>query len=87
MPGTWQEVEDMIVLLFLVYLAIIAFEVPRLIKKKQWRDLIAFSVFMALAVAISLPLALGVKLPNPTKLIAAVFGPLSERVLGVKPKI
>lgn len=77
----------MIILLIILYLAIIAFEVPRLVKKKHWRDLVAFSVFMALAVAISLPLALGAKLPNPTKLLVAIFGPLSEKVLGVKPQI
>lgn len=77
----------MILLLILLYLAVIAFEVPRLIKEERWRELIAFSVFMAVAIAVSLPLALGVKLPNPTKLLAQIFGPLSEAVFGIRPKI
>lgn len=77
----------MVVLLVLLYLAIIAFEVPPLVKKKYWRDLAAFSFFMALAIALSLPLALGVKLPNPTKLLVAIFGPLSKALLGAEPKM
>jgi hypothetical protein len=76
-----------VILLILLYLAVIAFEVPPLVKQKQTRELFAFTVLMALAIAISLPMALGIQLPNPTDLLVSVLGPLSEAVFGEKPHL
>ncbi len=67
----------MVLLLVLVYLAMILFEVPGLIRKKYWRELVAFSVLLLLAFTLSLLQVLGVKIPNPneaiTTLVQAVF--------------
>ncbi|HAG06635.1 MAG: putative membrane protein [Clostridia bacterium 62_21] len=68
----------MIVLLLMLFLGIILFEVPGLAKKQMWRELTAFSVYLWIGMALSIPLALGVDLPNPTQVIEALVKPLSE---------
>lgn len=68
----------MVVLLVLAFLAIIWLEVPGLVKKKAWRELAAFSVFLALGFALALPQVLGLEVPNPNKAIEALFRPLSD---------
>mgnify|MGYP000268292324 CR=1 FL=1 len=68
----------MAVLVLLVFGIIALFEVPPLVKKKMWRELAAFSAYLALGLALSLPQALGLKVPNPTKAIEALFKPVSE---------
>lgn len=45
------------------------------------RDLIAFSVMMGLASALSIAVALGLPVPNPVHLITAIFGPVAEFIL------
>ena len=68
----------MIVLLLMLFIGIILFEVPALVKGKMWRELTAFSVYLLVGMALSIPTLLGVKLPNPTKAIVALFKPLTE---------
>ena len=68
----------MIALLIVLSIVIILFEVPGLVKKKMWRELAAFSVYLWIGIALLIPQALGIKLPNPTKAIEALFKPLSE---------
>lgn len=68
----------MIILLITAFIGIILFEVPGLIKNKMWRELAAFSLYLSIGMALSIPQALGVELPNPTKTIEALFKPLSE---------
>lgn len=68
----------MIALLIVLFIGIILFEAPGLVKKKMWRELAAFSVYLSIGMALSIPQVLGVKLPNPTRAIEALFRPLSE---------
>lgn len=68
----------MIVLLIMTFIGIILFETPGLIKKKMWRELAAFSMYLSIGMALSIPQVLGIKLPNPTKAIEALFKPISE---------
>lgn len=65
----------MIALLIIAFATIILFEVPGLVKKKMWRELVAFSVFLSIGIALSIPQVLGAKLPNPSKAIEALFKP------------
>lgn len=67
-----------IVLLIVCFIAIILFEVPDLVKRKMWRELTAFSIYLAIGMALSIPQVLGVKLPNPTKAVEILFKPLTE---------
>lgn len=57
----------MIVLLVLVYAVLIAFEVPKLVREKSWRELIAYSVLMSLAFALCLLEILDIKVWDPVK--------------------
>lgn len=57
----------MIFLLIIVFIGIALFEVPGLIRKKYWRELTVFSIFLLLAFILSLLQTIGVKIPNPTK--------------------
>ncbi len=68
----------MIVLLILVFIAIIAFEAPGLVKKKMWRELAAFSVLLLIGMVLSFGQALKLPVPNPTKGIDAVFKPVTQ---------
>ncbi|WP_422443645.1 hypothetical protein [Thermoanaerobacterium sp. DL9XJH110] len=68
----------MIVLLLVLFAGIIMFEVPGLIKKKMWRELVAFTVYLLIGMALSIPQVMGLKLPNPNRAIEALFEPLSE---------
>lgn len=63
----------MVFLLIIFFIVIILFEAPNLVKKKMWRELMAFSVYLLIGMALSIPLSLGVKLANPTKAIEALF--------------
>ncbi|MCL6639287.1 MAG: hypothetical protein K6T80_06365, partial [Firmicutes bacterium] len=65
----------MIVLVNLSFIRFILFEMPGLVKRKMWRELAAFSVYLSIGMALSIPQVLGVKLPNPTRAIEALFRP------------
>lgn len=67
-----------IILLVVIFIIIVAFEVPGMIKKKMWRELIAFSLLLLIGMALSFGQALKLPLPNPTRGIEAVFGPVSR---------
>ncbi|MDK2823181.1 MAG: hypothetical protein PWQ67_574 [Clostridia bacterium] len=69
---------NMIALLFLLFIGIILLEVPGLVKKKMWRELVSFSIYLFIGMALSIPQVLGVKIPNPTKVIEVIFRPISE---------
>jgi len=67
-----------IALLILMFTGIILLEVPGLVKKKMWRELAAFSVLLLIGMALIMPQAFGVVLPNPSEAVAALFRPLAE---------
>lgn len=68
----------MLFLASLIFIAIIAFEVPDLIKKKMWRELAAFGVLMLIGMFYSYGQILDLPLPNPTEGIMAIFKPVSQ---------
>jgi hypothetical protein len=51
--------------LIIVFIGVGIIEVPDLIKKKHWRELMAFSFFLLVAFIMTLLQTLGVKLPIP----------------------
>lgn len=67
----------MVLFLFLLptLLAVIAYEAPRLVKEKMWKELAAFLALWALGSFMAIAALLGLKLPNPTDLLNSVFGP------------
>ncbi|MCG8400689.1 MAG: hypothetical protein MJA84_03740 [Firmicutes bacterium] len=65
-------------LLATLFLAIIAFEVPGLVKKRLWRELTVFAVLLVIGMVYSFGQVLELPLPNPAHGIEAVFKPLSQ---------
>ncbi|WP_418790725.1 hypothetical protein [Phosphitispora sp. TUW77] len=61
-----------IFILIIVFLGIIALEVPTLVKNSQWRELAAFGILMLGAMAVTFAYVLGLPVPNPTKGIEAM---------------
>ena len=57
----------MIFLLILGFIALVLFEVPGLIRKKYWRELVAYSVILSLAFFVFLMMTLKIDIPNPVK--------------------
>ncbi|OPX83508.1 MAG: hypothetical protein A4E53_04593 [Pelotomaculum sp. PtaB.Bin104] len=68
----------MIVLVLLGFALIIWLEAPGLVKKKMWRELIAFSVFLAIGIALTIPQVYGIRPFEPNAPIEALFKPLAE---------
>lgn len=57
----------MIFLLLSAFIGVILFEVPSLIRKKHWRELVVFSIFLSIAFVMALLPTIGVKIPSPPK--------------------
>jgi O-antigen/teichoic acid export membrane protein len=70
----------MVLLIILFYGIVALFQIPALIKKKHWRELMAFSFFLVLAFVLNLLQALDINIPNPAKGIQYVV----EDVLHLK---
>jgi len=68
----------MVIVVVLVFLVIIALEVPGLVKEKMWRELTAFAVLLSFGMALSIPQALGLQLPSPNAPIELIFKPFAE---------
>lgn len=56
----------MIILLIIGFISIVLFEIPGLIVKKYWWEIIIFMSFLVIAFIQSIFLTLGFKIPNPT---------------------
>ena len=57
----------MIILLIMTFVIIALLEIPELVKKEYWRELVAFSILLVLSFVLSLLLVIGVELPSPSK--------------------
>lgn len=73
----------MVWFLVLGYALIIIWQVIVLRGKGAKREMWAFLGLMAVAIAISLPMAMGLKLSSPTVLIMRLFTPLARWFLGI----
>ena len=51
--------------LIFIFILIIFFEVPSLIRSKLWRELAAFSVLLTIGFVLSFLQVIGVKIPSP----------------------
>lgn len=69
--------------LIIIFLGVVAFEAPRLIKQKMWGELMAFSGLLLFGMVLSFAAALHIELPTPTAIIEAVFGPLAKLVISI----
>ena len=57
----------MIFLFISVFIVAALLEIPSLVRKKYWRELTVFSLFLLFALVLGLLQTIGVKLPSPMK--------------------
>lgn len=69
-----------IFLILLIGACIAWYEVPKMVGKQMWRELAAFSGFLAIGLALAIAQALHLPAPNPTSVIEVVFGPISRLI-------
>lgn len=75
----------MIILVGCVYAGIIALTVPQMVKNTLWRELMAFSFILVLAIVYSFGLLFNLQLPNLVDLLEVLFIPVTkfmEQMLG-----
>lgn len=64
--------------LTLFFAGILYLQLPPLIKGKNIREILAYSLMMLTAIVYSYALVLDIDLPNPTKAVDAVFRPVTN---------
>ncbi|MEW6573410.1 MAG: hypothetical protein AB1374_07240 [Bacillota bacterium] len=65
-------------LVFLFYLVVAYFEVPRMLKNRMFRELYTFTVISVLGFILAAGQILDFPLPNVTKVIEVLFQPLVD---------
>ncbi len=63
-----------VVLLVLAFAAIVAYEVPGIIRRREWGELVLFLVLVLFGFAVSFLQAIGVRVPNPVRGIEFLTG-------------
>ncbi|MGI6686497.1 MAG: hypothetical protein ACOX47_13690 [Bacillota bacterium] len=66
-----------ILALSVVFIVIIAIEVPRLVKEKMWKELGVFSLLLLTGAGLSFAVILDLPVPNPAKIMEIVFAPFT----------
>jgi hypothetical protein len=64
--------------ILLIAAIILWIEVPPLLEKKYKKELVVFSIFLAIGVGISMTIGFGKSIPNPLDLLTFVFKPLND---------
>lgn len=64
--------------ILLIAAVILWLEVPPLLKKGYKKELLVFSIFLAIGVALSIAYGLGKTIPNPLDALTFVFKPLND---------
>ena len=64
--------------ILLIAAIIVWIEVPPLLEKKDKKELLVFSIFLATGVGISMIIGFGKFIPNPLDLLTFVFKPLND---------
>ncbi len=62
-----------ILLLVIVFLGVVLFELPELIQKRYWRELITVTFLLSIGFILSLLLAMGIEVPNPSNALIYIF--------------
>jgi hypothetical protein len=60
-----------LILVFSYFFGIAVIDLPGMIKKKEWRDLILYALIFLLVFALAVTITLGVDVPSPIKAIQA----------------
>ena len=64
--------------ILLIAAVIVRIEVPTLLKNKQKKELIIFSSFLAIGIAMSMTIGFGKTIPNPAEFLSFVLKPFND---------
>jgi hypothetical protein len=65
----------------LIAAAILWIEVPSLLEKKYKKELLVFSILLAIGVGLGITLGFGKPIPNPLDLLTFIFKPLNDALI------
>ncbi len=66
--------------ILLIAAIILWIEVPPLLEKKHKKELLVFSVLLAIGVGLGIALGFGQPVPNPIDLLTFIFKPLNNAI-------
>ncbi|MET3656420.1 hypothetical protein [Sporosarcina psychrophila] len=64
--------------LLLIVAAIVRFEVPSLLRKKNKKELVVFLLFLSIGTGLGIAQVLGKPIPNPMDLLTFILRPINE---------
>jgi len=64
--------------ILLIASVIVWIEVPPLLKKKQKKEIIVFSILLAIGIGMSMTMGFGISIPNPAEFLSFLLKPFSE---------
>lgn len=65
-------------MLILAFAVIAAYEIPEIIRRREWKELVVFGVLLITGFTISLLQTIGVRVPNPVKGIELIIKKMSN---------
>ena len=68
--------------ILLVAAFIVKMEVPALLKTKKKKELILFSVLLAIGVGLGIGKSIGMPIPNPMDFLTFIYKPLNNVITG-----
>lgn len=66
--------------ILLVAAVILRIEVPPLLEKKHKKELLVFSVLLAIGVGLGITLGFGITIPNPLDLLTFILKPINDLI-------
>jgi len=73
-------------LMVFLFALILVPEVPRMVQRRQWPELIAFMALWAAGLTLSVLIALDVYVGQITEFLRGVFEPIGEMLIGPPPE-
>ncbi|OIQ56542.1 hypothetical protein MOTE_23480 [Moorella thermoacetica] len=71
-----------LLVLTVVYSAIFLLDIPPLVRRRAWRELLVFAVLSLMGLALGVPWSLGHKIFFPSEALIKFFEPLARLVMG-----
>jgi NhaP-type Na+/H+ or K+/H+ antiporter len=69
-----------IVIILIISLLISSFEVPKMVRKKETKELVTFAVLLVIAVFLNIRNVLHSYIPSPIDLMKIIYSPISAMV-------
>lgn len=71
--------------IFILTAFMVGWDVPKMISRKQWRELVVYTAILFAGAGAGSAMALGLQLPSPTKMVIFIYHPIAvlvDKILG-----